>query len=440
MARRRPVDDEEPAEEPDEEEEDDEEPSPPPKRRHPTAPKRRAVRAWKTGAAGAEEEDEEDSGPPRPWYRRSNRPVLFGARDSVYFEPLVAIAIVALILVSLYAYAQNWPPAYVIESNSMQHGSTDTVGLINTGDLVIAQKISTSQIVPYVVGAQDGYKTYGEYGDVVLYHPNGDTSVSPVIHRAILYIEYANASYSVPELSGAPCGDQANAWYNVSEYASGCGTTGLHGRLTLYHVGWQGAEVNISLTPQALGTSSGYLTMGDNNLVPGSPPTGLPDQPALSRLVQPAWILGVARGMIPWFGSLKLLLSGNAGEVPAGSWEFLGLTFIGIFLAAAGVHYALRAEGIEDERRREMEEEEAELEEETPRRRWHLRRDHDDDEEDEERDERPPRGDGRGILWRLQPRNWGAERPGGRPPPSVRRGNSPNRRRGRSGSDEEDDL
>ena len=93
--------------------------------------------------------------------------------------------------------------------------------------------------------------------------------------------------------------------------------------------------------------------MGDNNIASGQ---GIPDEPALTSLVQPGWIVGVARGMLPWFGSVKLLLNGNAQEVPTQSWEFMGLAVAGLVGLALGFHYLLRAEGIEDPRRKAQEE------------------------------------------------------------------------------------
>ncbi len=93
--------------------------------------------------------------------------------------------------------------------------------------------------------------------------------------------------------------------------------------------------------------------MGDNNYQPGSPVTGNPDQAVgLSELVEPAWILGVARGMIPWYGSLKLLLQGTTSEVPSQSWTFMGLSFASLVLIAWGIHLAIRRYEDRRERRR----------------------------------------------------------------------------------------
>ncbi len=386
---RRPARDDEDLEE---DPEEDEEPSGPPRARG-GRHARPSVRPWspsgKDRDAQADEDDE-----PHGWLgflHRPKRPVYFRARDSLYFEPLVALSILVLLLVSLFAYTQNWPPVYVIESDSMQHGDTDNLGLINTGDLVLAQKIPRDQVVPYVVGLQTGYTTYGEYGDVLLYLPNG-VSGTPVIHRALLFLEAnPNGTYNAPSLAGLSCGSMAGAFYSVSSTPNHCGTVGISGTLTLHGVGWRSVDVTLAL--DTLGRASGFVTMGDNNYVPGtSPETGLTDQSVgISSLVQPGWIVGVARGMLPWFGAMKLLLAGTASQVPTESWEFLGLTLVGIVLLAMGIHYLFRAEGIEDPRRKLEEEEE----------------DEDGDDDGEEDDEDNVRSSGR-RRWLHPIRSWRA--------------------------------
>jgi len=441
MPRRRPSPDDEEDEE--EDEEDDEEDEPAPRRPPPLRPSRRGhrrppVRRWsdeeepddaprprRSGARSAPDEPEE---PRRGWFGRRKEPVYFRARDSIYFEPLVALAIIVILLVGMYAYTQNWPPMYVVESDSMQHGTTDQVGLINTGDLVLAQKIDAEQVVPYVVGMQTGYSTYGAYGDVLLYHPNGNTGGAPIIHRAILYILInSDGSASFPELQDLPCGNASGSVYSVSSTPSHCGTDHITGTLTLYHIGWR--SVNVSVPLQAVGGTSGFLTMGDNNFDATDPSQGNPDQPFLSDLVQSAWIIGVARGMLPWFGSLKLLLDGNSAEVPANSWAWLGLTVVGLLVVALGLHYFLRAEGVEDPRRKAEEEAaRAERGEQEPTGGWHwphpLRGWGSKDEEEPG----PRRGKSDDSTER---HSW----LGGRPKPSVGRSRSK-----RSKKDEDEEL
>ncbi|MGD0588079.1 MAG: S26 family signal peptidase [Thermoplasmata archaeon] len=399
-ARARRIDDDETEDEEEEPtDEEDEEEAPTPRRRR-KAPARQAhprprpspIRRWRSS------EEEESEGPTREDTTGSGtKTIYWRARDSLFFEPLVALAIIVLLLVSLFAYTQNWPPVYVVESDSMQHGSSDQLGLINTGDLVLAQKMSVSDITPYVTGVQTGYTTYGEYGDVLLYWPNGQTT-TPIIHRAILYLQWdPNGSYNATDLNGLPCGSASNAVYAYYPYAPtdpgstpSCRTTAMSGYLELYHIGWDSLNISLDLTYPALGRHSGFLTLGDAN--------PLPDQagqttPAISALVEPGWIIGVARGMIPWFGSVKLLLQGQAGEVPPQSWQFMGLTIIGAILIAFGIHYALRTEGIETTLRKD--EEEAARAEAGPSadeplfRRFvsMLRRDRSEDEEEDEDEE-----------------------------------------------------
>jgi signal peptidase len=417
-----------PSEDPDDPDEvEDTEPSGPPRRRGGRHP-RPSVKPWQPEEGDAAGEDEAPSDRPPGLLHRPKRPIFYRARDSLYFEPLVALAIIVLLLVGLWAYTQNWPPVYVVESSSMQHGTVDQVGLINTGDLVLAQKLSVSQITTYVEGITTHYATYGEYGDVVLYQPNG-LAGTPIIHRAIIYlIAASDGSYSAPSLNGLACGSAANAVYTASSSPNGCGTSELRGLLTLHHIGWQSVDVPIDLT--ALGGASGYITMGDNNYDPSTNPAqGITDQSRdLSALVQPGWVLGAARGMIPWFGSLKLLLEGRAAEVPTQSWEFLGLSLVGLVLVAMGIHFLLRAEGVQDPRRkgREEEDEDDDGEGEGPPRpphRWSraLRgwRAHSDEEEDEETAESRPNVEPPPPPRRGRPRP-SVGRHGGRHPPKNR--------------------
>jgi signal peptidase I len=338
------------------------------------------VRRW--SAEGDEPEAEAEDAPPGS----DKPPVFWRARDSLYFGPLVALAIVVVLVASLYAYTGNWPPVYVVESGSMQHGSNDIVGLINAGDLVLAQKIPTSNIQTYADGIRSGYSTYGEYGDVLLYWPNGGGS-TPIIHRALFFLQYDPRvnGFNLTDLAGLPCGNASNAVYSVNVPGNACASTDLTASvvLTLYHIGWMSGTVTLQLNSNVIGTHSGYVTMGDNNTV--APGQLLPDQGEgawLSQIVEPSWVIGVARGMLPWFGAFKLALEGRTSAVPAQSWEWLGLTISALILLALGIHFAFRAEGIEDPRRLA-----------------------DDEEADDDEDPGPPVGLSRGrrILRSLRP-------------------------------------
>lgn len=394
------------------------------------------MRRWRGPGTEMAGEDEEEPSASARVAGEGKKPVYWRARDSLFFEPLVALAIIVVLLVSLFAYTQNWPPIYVVESNSMQHGPSDQLGLINTGDLVLAQKVALSGITPYVTGLRTGYSTYGEYGDVLLYWPNGQGS-TPVIHRAILYLQWdPRGFYNASDLAGLPCGSAPNAVYATGVPPgpiTSCNTTHLTGELDLYHIGWNSTNIYVNLGSAALGSHSGFLTMGDKNTIPDQSGAGIA---VISSLVEPTWIIGVARGMVPWFGSVKLLLQGQAGEVPPQSWQFLGLTVVGLILAGFGIHYALRTEGIETPLRREEEDEarsEADARAEDSRlRRWFAARFHEHSENDEESED-----DDEGPRPRRRTRPPSSTRPPhrGRPSPHVRRTAKPVKK-----SDPDDDL
>ncbi len=347
---------------------------------------------------------------------RSKKRVYFRLRDSLLFEPLVALALIVILVAGAYAYTHNWPPVYIVESNSMQHGPNDVLGIINTGDIVFAQQIPTASIITYVDAlhpgtAHSGYTTYGELGDVVLYHPNGGDG-TPIVHRALLYLEWnaTRQSFSAPTLAGLPCGSAQGAVYSYGAPGSpdDCQWTNLTGTLHLYHIGWKSAGVTLSLSSSTVGTHSGFLTMGDDNCDTSSgrcysctstvPCSGEPDQGpiGLSSLVRPAWVIGVARGMIPWFGAVKLLLTGTSSEVPPQSFEYMGFTLIGVVLGAVAIHLGVKALGTSEGRigsRGTPDPSDEETEEEDdprPMRRRSARRADDEDFEDAEEEEEEP--------------------------------------------------
>ncbi len=154
----------------------------------------------------------------------------------------VAIGAVALVL---YAYAGAWPPLVSVDGLSMDPH-------MHNGDLVLIQKVDPEKIMTYETGQETGYKTFENYGDVLVYRPFGRTDMTPVIHRAM-------------------------AWVNASEPM------------------WQGSVA----APQ-----SGFVTQGDNNYLYDQCSGICPNSP-----VRPEWILGVARARVPYLGYVRSLIS-----------------------------------------------------------------------------------------------------------------------------------
>ncbi len=285
-----------------------------------------------------------------------------------WFEPVLTLVALAALLGGLFAYSGTWPPLVVVESSSMQHGTQDVLGVINTGDLVVVKHVDVpSQVTTYVQGEGEDptYSTYGEFGDVLLYFPDGNTAYTPVIHRALIWLTWdASAqAFEAPSLANLACGPRSNGVYEIqtSQSSFECLSPSapnmpLTGTIVLWNVGWQGVTVQISLPAlaQQAPPHSGFITEGDDNCAlpsggsdavcsPGD--TGVYDQHACAitcAVVEPQWVEGVARGMIPWFGAIKLWLSGNGADVPSNTGVYLGLTILAILLLPTVLPWLVR--------------------------------------------------------------------------------------------------
>jgi len=208
----------------------------------------------------------------------------------------------------------------VIESRSMQHSDdTSYIGIIDTGDIVIVKNIdSLDEVTTYLDAVPSGYSTYGELGDVVIYYKSGMSK--PIIHRAICNLVYnsTGGGFDVPALENVPSwmwsvtGERT--WWNLK------GTLELHG------IGYRNATLYIQLdtmleymSKRPLGVHGGLITMGDYNVDSSNGTVvGQYDQKSLgSSIREPIiadWVLGKARGELPWFGLLKLYATGTAPD------------------------------------------------------------------------------------------------------------------------------
>ncbi len=296
--------------------------------------------------------------------------------DLIYVgrEFLVALLIMAVFISSAYFYTGNWPPMVVVESGSMQHTTNgdSEIGAIDPGDLVFVKKISGREdVVTYVEGArhlevvgtddgrivfhrtfdrETGHVTYGKYGDVIVYYKNGITADTPIIHRAMLWLEYNSTgkSFDVPSLS----------IYNFT------------GNLTLVGAGFGGVDVNIYLGQilknfrnSGVEPHGGFITLGDHN---GAVYDQMGFRDALGRPVLPVlpgWVMGKARGEIPWFGAFKLYFGDKnphdgAGReaIPHNTWVNLWTTIAVIVVLSFLVDLAISLREKRDKEKRERDE------------------------------------------------------------------------------------
>jgi signal peptidase len=150
-----------------------------------------------------------------------------------------ALVIVAIIISVAYAATGTWHVGFAVESGSMEPN-------MQVGDLIFVQAPHRTNITTHETGEKLNYTSFEKYGNVVIYRPNGDSSITPIIHRAMYWIEKGE---EMPGGKPAP--------------------------------------------------HAGYITRGDNNQHP--------DQPRYEP-VKPEWVIAVAKARVPYLGYPSLIL------------------------------------------------------------------------------------------------------------------------------------
>lgn len=167
-------------------------------------------------------------------------------RDLIFVLTVVVIfASVSKIALGLYT------PMVAVESGSM-------IPHIRIGDIIFVESINRTEIITNEDGKKMNYLSFDEYGDVILYKPRGIEGVTPIIHRAMYYV-----NESEPMWPGGP------------------------------------------LAPHA-----GYITKGDNSRTNAA----YDQQGSISHLqpIKKEWVIGKARfGRVPLLGCISLIPRGN---------------------------------------------------------------------------------------------------------------------------------
>ncbi len=230
---------------------------------------------------------------------------------------VVALLVISILMGALYAYTGLWPPMVVVESGSMQHSNDRSyIGVIDTGDIVLSKKVSPMEdIKTYVEGRAIGYEKYGDYGDVIIYHPLG-LDVTPIIHRAVLYMYWnSTGSFDVPGLKhlqyGRDYATDSASWHGIRQ------------EIVIYDYGYAHRDLHIDVNRLLRYHHGGYLTAGDHNVARGysvDQNSGICAEP-----IKTDWVMAKAVGELPWFGLIKLSFSGSLHENPAptNSWVML---------------------------------------------------------------------------------------------------------------------
>ncbi len=260
---------------------------------------------------------------------------------SILKDTVVALIILGIILSSLYIYTGRWPPMVVVESPSMSHGEDDPpasqLGVIDTGDIVAVKKVNTREnIVTYVEGRGIGHRTYGQYGDVIVFRPDGSEEHTPVIHRPVLFLEYNET------VEGFDITNLSDLQYGVDwETSEGETVYGLTETVYIYDYGHRDVTLVINLERFVEYEHSGFITMGDNNLRSDQ---GIIDQGNLRNINEPIkleWVEGKARGELPWFGSIKLVYIGRTDSVPTNTWRNLVISIVLLISIPIILEYAV---------------------------------------------------------------------------------------------------
>src|SRR5674476_1198175 len=120
-------------------------------------------------------------------FRKSDNWAVSLTRDLLWIG-----AVVGGIALVLFLICGTWPAVVTIESQSM-------VPHMNVGDLVVVvQKDRYGTFETWSDGKKSGRLMDEEFGDVIIYKPNGLTSIHPIIHRAIQYVDLSLIHISEP--------------------------------------------------------------------------------------------------------------------------------------------------------------------------------------------------------------------------------------------------
>jgi len=181
-------------------------------------------------------------------FRTSDNWMVSLARDLLW-----VVGVVGTIALILFLVCGTWPAVVTIESGSM-------IPNMNIGDLVVVvQKDRYGEFMTWETGKEANVSKFNSYGDVIIYKPNGMSSVHPIIHRVMVY---ATTTTPLTEIRGYP----------------------LKQNYTVAH--------------------DGYITWGDINPAPDQflsfPGIGTPEP------VKDEWIVGKALFTVPLVGYLPL--------------------------------------------------------------------------------------------------------------------------------------
>lgn len=204
------------------------------------------------------------------WIRNTDNVFVVYAKDFT-----ISIFIVLFIGFILFAISGLWPPMVAVESPSMEPNMVrgDLVFLIDnerfTPESAPHHGGYSTGVVPSDVAQLNSQTSFGAYGDVIVFEPNGNEHRTPIIHRAELWVE------------------EGENWYARADSQ------------------FIGTADNCSDLTDCPAPHSGFITKGDNN--PAYDQVG---DSQISTIVHPDWVIGTAEFRIPYLGNIRLWFSG----------------------------------------------------------------------------------------------------------------------------------
>ena len=205
------------------------------------------------------------------WFRSVDSGPILYVRDL-----LTSVLIVLFIGATLFAVSGVWPPMVAVESGSMEPNMVegDLVFIVDNERFVpdgaVTNDGDPTGVVPADAAEREDRTKFGAHGDVIVFRPNGNTGSTPVIHRAMLWVEDGENWYDRgdPDALGA---------------ADDC------------------AELDHCPAPHA-----GFITQGDNERSNAN----YDQVTRLSSPVRPEWVVGTAELRVPYLGHVRLIFSG----------------------------------------------------------------------------------------------------------------------------------
>ena len=241
-------------------------------------------------------------------FRTSENPVVAFAREILWVAAVVAGIALALFLIS-----GTWPAVVTIESESM-------VPHMNVGDLVFVVSADRfGELQTWESGRATGYMKYEDYGDILIYAPNGAKSslipglgggVHPIIHRAMtgtsdespipVYYYFFRGMSSPNEY--LPSRIVNNAWV----LDDGTVVARIENGIIIPDDRNTTPDQGYILTSELVAERGGIITKGDNNVRSDQGSLLSRTELGIIQPVRNEWVVGKALFSIPLLGYIPL--------------------------------------------------------------------------------------------------------------------------------------